>query len=207
ALVVDPGLAEGLVALGCTYGYRYQYDRAADTFRKALGLEPENAYAWDMLSWALAYQQPPDAPGAEKAARESIRLQPALIGAHYHLGRALLLQKRYAEAVAAFEQARELDPQFTTVDFGLAQVYLAQGNYDRAVQFLQKVLEKRRSSILVIYLGFAYAGRGDKQKALAAIQEALAGGFTHFAALDASPHLASLRADPRFQQLLRRYRK
>jgi non-specific serine/threonine protein kinase len=207
ALAIDPRLVDGMLALGCVHGYRYRYGQAAETFREALRLEPENAYGWDLLSWVLAYQQPPDAAGAEKAARESIRLQPALIGAHYHLGRALLLQKRYAEAVAAFEQARELDPQFTTVDFGLAQVYLAQGDYDRAVEFLQKVLEKRRSSVLVIYLGLAYAGKGDKEKALAAIQEALAGGFTDFAALDASPHLASLRADPRFQQLLRRYRK
>jgi hypothetical protein len=32
-------------------------------------------------------------------------------------------------------------------------------------------------------------------------------GFRDFAAIDASPHVARLRADPRFQQLIRSYRK
>jgi serine/threonine protein kinase len=32
-------------------------------------------------------------------------------------------------------------------------------------------------------------------------------GYRDFAAIDASPHLAALRSDPRFQQLLRRYQQ
>jgi hypothetical protein len=32
-------------------------------------------------------------------------------------------------------------------------------------------------------------------------------GFHDFAALDASPYFSSLRTDPRFQQLILRYRK
>lgn len=38
-------------------------------------------------------------------------------------------------------------------------------------------------------------------------QESLEKGYRDFAAIDASPHLAALRSDPRFQQLLRRYRQ
>ncbi len=34
--------------------------------REATALEPDNAHAWDQLSWALGYQQPPDSVGAEK---------------------------------------------------------------------------------------------------------------------------------------------
>jgi non-specific serine/threonine protein kinase len=206
ALTMDPQLSEAHVALGHVYGARYNYVQAAEEFREATRLEPDNAHAWDELSWALAYQTPSDAYEAEKAARESIRLQPPLLGAHYHLGRALLLQGRYQEAIAAFEHAKELNPAFSTADFGLAQVYLAQGDYDRALAPLLNHPEKFRGAVYLFVLGSIYAGRGDKEKAFAELQKALEAGYRDFAAIDASPHFASLRSDPRFQQLLRRYR-
>ncbi|HLB90512.1 MAG TPA: tetratricopeptide repeat protein, partial [Terriglobales bacterium] len=205
ALAIDPQLAEAHMALGAVYGDRFDYVRAAEKFREAIRLEAENAYAWDLLSWALAYEQPPDALAAEKAAREAIRLQASLFGAYYHLGRALVLQQRYPEAIAAFEHAKELSPTSTTADLGLAQVYLAQGNYDRAVTLLSK--EPRRTAINLFWLSAAHAGRGDKEKALATLQKAFTAGFRDFAALDASPYFASLRSDLRFQQLIRRYRQ
>jgi len=46
-----------------------------------------------------------------------------------------------------------------------------------------------------------------KEKALATLQKALNAGYRDFAAIDASPYFSSLRWDPRFQQLTRRYRK
>jgi hypothetical protein len=51
------------------------------------------------------------------------------------------------------------------------------------------------------------AARGDKDMALAELRAALEGGYRDFAAIDASPYFASLRPDPRFQQLVSRYRK
>jgi serine/threonine protein kinase/cytochrome c-type biogenesis protein CcmH/NrfG len=204
ALASDPQLSDAHLALGNVYGDRFEYARAAEECKEAIRLEPENAFAWDILSWALAYQQPPDAPGAEKAAREAIRLQPSLFFAHYHLGRALLLQRRYQEAIAALEHAKELSPTSTAADLGLGQVYMAQGDYDRAVTLLSK---QPVAAINVFWLSSAYAGRGDKEKALATLQKALAAGYRDFAAIDASPYFSSLRSDPRFQQLIRQYRK
>jgi cytochrome c-type biogenesis protein CcmH/NrfG len=130
ALGLDAGLAEGHVTIGAVYGYGYDYAHAAEEFREAVRLEPGDAYAWDMLAWALAYQQPPQGQAAEAAARESIRLQPSLAGAHYHLGRTLLVQGRYQEAVAAINHALELDPSLPSTYLG--EVYLAQGDYGRA---------------------------------------------------------------------------
>ena len=206
ALAIDPRLAEAHVSLGLVYGDRFDYVRAAEQAREATRSEPDNAQAWVALSWALGYEQPPDAIEAEKAAREAIRLQPSLLGAYYELGRALLIQGRYQEAMAAMEHAKELSPTSTTPDFGLAQVYVAQGDYDRALGHLLKSGEPK-AAVNLFMLGSAYAGRGDKDKALAALQKALAAGYRDYAAIDASPYFASLRSDPRFQELLRRYRK
>jgi len=205
ALAIDPRLSETHMALGTVSVAKYDYANAAREYRTAIDLNPDNAFAWDMLSWALGYEQPPDAAGAEKAAREAIRLRPSQYAAHYHLGRELLLQQRYVEAIAAFEQARELNPAASLPDLGLGQVYLAQGDYDKALVALSK--NAHRAGINYFWLAAAYAAHGDKGKALATLQQAFGAGFHDFAALDASPYFSSLRTDPRFQQLTGRYRK
>jgi len=76
AIAVDPNLPEAHVALGQTYGLKYDYSAAVAELREAIRLEPDNSLAWDLLSWALAYEQPPEALESEKAAREALRLEP-----------------------------------------------------------------------------------------------------------------------------------
>jgi TolB-like protein/Tfp pilus assembly protein PilF len=208
ALVIDPQLSDVHFTLGLIAGCRYEYRRAAEEFREARRLEPDSGPTWDDESWALAYQQPPDGPGAEKASRESLRLGFSTMGSYYHLGRALLVQGRYDEAIAAFEHARKLSPTSYTPDAGIVQVYLAKKEYDRALQLFLRVPEKVRNTSLQEFLASSiYAGKGDREKSLAELKKALDGGYRDFAAIDASPHLAALRSDPRFQQLLGRYRK
>jgi tetratricopeptide (TPR) repeat protein len=130
------------------------------------------------------------------------------MGTYYHLGRALLVQGRYDEAIAAFEQARALSPTSSTPDSGIVQVYLARKEYDRALQVFLRVPEKVRNTSLQAFLASSiYAGRGEREKSLAELQKALENGYRDFAAIDASPHLAALRSDPRLQQLLRRYQR
>jgi tetratricopeptide (TPR) repeat protein len=204
ALAIDPQLAEAHVAMGRVYGMKYDYARAVQEFRVAIRFEPQNILAWDLLSWALAYQQPPDPAEAEKAAREALRIEPSRFMADYHLGRALMLQGRYQEAEAAFQQARDISPSSTMSDLGLGQMYLLQGNSERALLLFEK--QNRKSGNDLFWLACAYSAHGDKDKALAAMQEALQLGFRDFAAIDASPALAPLRSDPRFQQFVRSYR-
>jgi tetratricopeptide (TPR) repeat protein len=208
ARAIDPRLPDVHMALGYLLAARYDYRHAAEEFQEATQLESDNALAWDFLSWALAYQQPPDALGAEKASRESIRLGFSTMSAYYHLGRPLLLQGRFEEAIAAFEYARTLSPDSSTPDFGLAQVSLAQKDYDRALSYLRKLPERQRHTPVILFvLSSVHAGRGDREKSLAELQNALNAGYRDFAAIDASPYFSSLRSDLRFQQLISRYRQ
>ena len=200
ALAIDPRLAETRLALGTVSADRYDYAGAAKEFRTATELDPENSYAWDLLSWALAYEQPPDAVGAEKAARESMRLEPALYPkTYYHLGSCPYLPAPLRGGNRRLRARAGTDPGDSFPDMGLGQVYLAQGDYDKALAALSKSV--RPAAINYFWLGAAYAARGDREKALATLQKAFDAGFHDFTALDASPYFSSLRTDPRFQQL------
>jgi eukaryotic-like serine/threonine-protein kinase len=205
ALAIDPNLSEAHVAMGTVYSDKYDYVSAAREYHTAADLDPNSGYASDQLSWALGYQQPPDAIGAEAAARKAIRLQTSLYAAYYHLGRALLLQKRYDEALAAFEQMRQINRGANTADLGVGQVYLAQGEYDKAVKAI--TTNFKPSGIAYYWLGAAYAAKGDRSKALDTMQKAFQTGFADFGAIDNSPHFALLKSDPRFHQLILEYKK
>ena len=206
AIAADPNLAEAHVALGQTYGLKYDYAASATELREAIRLEPDNYLAWDLLSWALGYEEPPDAGEAEKAAREAIRLQPSSAASQYHLGRAFIFQGRYPEAEAAFHVAGQVGDK-TYEDMGMTQLALAQGNWAQAISFGSKLGSEHKTALAYYWMTAAYAGKGDKEKALASLQESFKLGFGDFAALDASPYFASLRDDPRYKQLVLQYRK
>ena len=205
ALAIDPNLSEAHVAMGTVYADQYDYRNAAREYRTAADLDPDSGYASDQLSWALGYQQPPDAIGAEAAARKAIRLKTSLYPAYYHLGRALLLQKRYDEALAAFEQMRQINPKTSTAGMGFGQVYLAEGEYDKALKALAVGFQP--SGISYYWLGATYAAKGDRSQALEAMQKAFQSGFADFGAIDNSPYFDALRSDPQFQQMMKKYRQ
>jgi tetratricopeptide (TPR) repeat protein len=150
--------------------------------------------------------QPPDAIEAEKAARETIRLEPTSAAAQYHLGRALLFQGRYQEADAAFQHAEDVGSK-DYANLGRAQLALAQGNYDQALQYMARRSDTQKTTMDQYWLATIYSAKGDKDKSLAAIQRAFQTGFRDFSVLDASPYFANLRSDPRYQKLVQQYRK
>ena len=205
ALALDSQLSESHVAMGAVYSDKYDYDAAAREYTMAVNLDPDNGYASDQLSWALGYKQPPDATGAERAARRAIQLKSSLYPAYYHLGRALLLQQRYQEALDAFEQMRKINPKATSADLGAGQVYLAQGDYDKALAAITH--DMNPSGITYFWLAAAYAAKGDNAKGLTTLQLAFDTGFRDFRALDASPFFEKLRSDPKYQEMVAKYRK
>jgi serine/threonine protein kinase len=206
ALSIDPQLPEAHIALGRVSGLRYQYADAVRELRLAVQAEPDSALAWDILSWALAYQTPPDAVEAEKAAREAIKFNPFLGYAQYHLGRALYMQGRFPEAMAAFDRCDELTGKSDVANLGRAQALGAQKRYAEAVAIMLKGRTLYASNDHY-WLSSFYAGNGEKEKSLAALQKGFELGFRDFPAINADPAFASLRNDPRFQQLLSRYSK
>ena len=206
AITIDPQLPEAHIALGRILGENYKYADAAREARLAVQAQPDNALAWDLVAWSLAYLTPPQPVESEKAAREAIRLNPALAYAQYHLGRALFLEGRFPESMAAFDRCEDISGNASAANLGRSQALAAQGRYAEAIATMLK-RGATKSMIDNYWLSTYYAGAGDNEKALSSFQKSLELGFRDFAAIKAEPTFASLRSDSRFQQLLQRYSK
>ena len=206
ALAIDPQLPEAHIALGRVFGLLYQYAEASRELSLAVQSEPDNALAWDIYSWTLTYETPPKATEAEKAAREAIRLNPSMGYAFYHLGRALYMQNRIPEAMAAFDRCEELVGNSDVANLGRAQALAAQNRYPEALATMLKGRTPKTSSDFY-WLSACYAGNGDKEKAIASLQKSFGLGYADFPAINANPAFSSLRNDPRFQQLLGHHSK
>jgi len=206
ALELDPTLIRGHVALGELAACRYDYSGATDRFREAAKLEPDNALNWDFLSWSLSYQHPPDPQGAEEAARKALSLAPDFSNAYYHLGRALNLQGRFDEAISAFNRILEHRPDSSLAMMGITQSYLAMGNLQEARKYSDISLSTRGSPIDLSFRCFIEAADGNRETALACLQELLDLNYRDFETLDTTPYLEALRSDPQYQTLVDRYR-
>lgn len=207
AIALDPQLSEAHVALGQVQAVTFNYQAAAEEFRKAVKEDPNNASAWDLLSWALAYKQPPEPVEAERAAREAYRLEPTRFMAQYHLGRALMIQKRFDEAESAYQKSLEISPGGVSPYLGLGQLALLRGEPQRALAYFDKYSPGKNISNMMFWRACAQAAMHDDGAALESLERSFRLGYRDFDSIENSPYLANLRAEPRFQKLLAEYQK
>jgi hypothetical protein len=104
-------------------------------------------------------------------------------------GLALFEQKRYADALTLFEQAPNLPG--TGVKRFRDRPPLASDGERQAASF---------------NAACAHAALGNADQGLAALAACLGAGYEDFAQVERDPDLAPLRADPRFAQLMARYK-
>lgn len=137
ALVLEAQLPEAHAALAEAQVVAGDFVAAIDSFRESLSLDSENAISWCHLASVCLATDPPDAVAAEIAAGEAIRRHPTYFWAYFQLARALDLQDRYADAVAAIEQAVALNPEFFGNYYFLGELYLKQGDAAAALEVIE----------------------------------------------------------------------
>ncbi|PWT85229.1 MAG: hypothetical protein C5B58_03390 [Acidobacteria bacterium] len=141
------------------------YYRAARSRSRQLGLA---------LSQALVSAG--KAGEAEEVLRD-LALQPALLHNYavpFFLGDALMAQRRYAEAEAAYREALRLRPGSTAAQINLGAALIEQRNYGPAEAALRKALEREPVSVSALAnLGLALNGQGKYGEAETACRKAL----------------------------------
>jgi tetratricopeptide (TPR) repeat protein len=139
-------------------------------FRKAVSIWPKYAEAHAMMG--LAYLQINSTPEAEIALRRALEIDAKLLMAYYPLAVLLQSQKKLDEAEELLRKGMEMDPQGWKWPFELARCSVARNDWPKALTFAQTARERPNpSSKVYLLLADLYSGLGQKEKAIAALEE------------------------------------
>ena len=143
---------------------------------------------------------------AIKAFHKVIEMEPNFMSARSMLGHAYEQKGMYEQALAEYQKVLEMFGENAQVKGSInalrARAYAAWGKSDEATDLMQ-VLEQDESPTSYL-MAHVYAALGEKDKAFAALDKALAERHIQMVCLKADPALDSLREDQRFQTLIRR---
>jgi len=161
------------VALGLAYSQAGQPGKATETLQQLVAAHPDSAEAHLGLGVLEAGAQPPNLDAAIAEFHEVLRLDPKKDEARLALGRALISQQKFSEAVAPlreYVEHRPLDYQgYLTA--GLAYKGLQQ--WDPTIELLQRAARLNPSNYEIHYeLGLALSETSQTERAIRELRAA-----------------------------------
>jgi len=214
------------------FQYDWDFPRAEHEYARARELQPTLVHAW-YAAYLMTLNRVPEAEVEYRKFEEflpfladigmaqyfyltrqydravdvlngKLKANPAFPAAHEALGRVYEQQGRSQQAIEEFQKAINLSVGNYGVG-ALGHIYAALGRKDEARNAIKKLDQRSRLSYVSPYeKAVIYAGLGEKDETLKYLQKAfdersLAGPMLRF-----DPRLNDLRADPRFQEFMRR---
>jgi TolB-like protein/DNA-binding winged helix-turn-helix (wHTH) protein/Tfp pilus assembly protein PilF len=172
--------------------------------RRALELDPLSLLANTEVGYALYWAREYDQAIAEF--RKTLDLDPGYTRAYFGLGRAQLAKGMHEEAIQALRKGVGLYSGSQTPDGLLGYAYAMAGERDEALRMADglKRLWKQRDPDAAYELARAYAGLGDRNRALEWLDRTYQERYPSVRTVRIDPQFDGLRPDPRFQDLLRR---
>jgi tetratricopeptide (TPR) repeat protein len=148
---------------------QYKYKEGAESFTRALQLDPKLVIARINLSIALF--NVPDAAGAQREAEKAVALNPNAPQPHYILGLIAKSQNRTDDAIAAFQRVLKIDPRDVGANVNIGQLYASARNYTEAVNAFRIALEVDPYNMTALYnLGLALTRSNQRAEGQQAIQ-------------------------------------
>lgn len=187
---------------GYFLGLMGRYEEGYTEIKRAIRLDPLSAvHHWRL---GVMYWSSRRYDHAIESFNKVIEMDPSFLGAYAFLGWTYLCTSQYEQAIAAGKKPTELSeaPMFLV---GLAHVYAGAGRRDEALKLLQEIQNRSKTQYVTPYgLARVYTALEEKEVAIGWLQTAYEENATWMIFLKTDPHLDPLRADPRFQDLLRR---
>jgi len=203
ALELDPQAATPHLWTAILLEATGRSDEAIKEARRAVELQPKDAQVRAGLGYRLYWARRYDEAVAELTAAAD--LDPALETAHYFIGRARAQQSRFDDARAAFAKARKLapkDPNLTSAEAYLEALAGDKKKAELSVADLERLALRDlpfNSQVAAIH-----AALGDKTAALGWLELAQSEHESAMVWIKIDPRFDSLRAEPRFVEILRK---
>ena len=139
----DPKYTKAINSLALLLGMNGRSKEAADLYRKLIALEPENVVAINNLAWILCENQG-QAQQALELAQKGLKLAPDYIDLLDTRGVAYFRLGQFQKAVQDFNKCIDLypasTPQAAMSRFHLAKAYAGLKETNKAIQYLEEVL-------------------------------------------------------------------
>jgi len=178
-------------------------EEARQEARRAQQLDPLSPVFNAFVGATLLFSRRPDE--AIEECRKTIDLFPEFGVGHWYLGRAYLQKGRRAEAVAELSEAVRLSGGSPLMLGTLASAQAAAGDPRQARHVVDELLRLRRDHYAsAVSLAVAHAALGEREEALRWLEEAASERAFHLVYLTVWPELDALRAEPRFEAMVRR---
>jgi TolB-like protein/Tfp pilus assembly protein PilF len=171
ATQLDPKFVDAYVWLAQAYtNLGGNTDQVEAASRRALALDPGNAFAHSALGFALTDRG--DLAAAIAQEQEAVRLQPTHAGGYNALGYTYWMAGRLDEATAALQRSIELDSKFELPRENLANTRMAQRRYGEARDALRVPVARDPANLqAATYLAQTYwLGGGDLDAARKVLQ-------------------------------------
>ncbi len=159
------------------------------------------------MTEAGVYYQLRDYPNLVEAAQRGIASNPNEWVEHFNLGIGYEGTGRLPEAVTEYQKSVQLSNGNTDAEASLAHAYAAMGKRAEAEKIRRDLESESRNTYVPPYtLATVYAGLGEKDKAIQFLKKAYDERSPEISwHLKADVRIDSLRSDPRFQDLARRF--
>jgi TolB-like protein/Tfp pilus assembly protein PilF len=175
----------------------------AAQMRRALELDPLSVACNMGVAWSAHYARRfDDAIAQHLRTLEIVSELPMVL---YELGLAYQNRGRHADALAVFERAHRLSGGEAASVMLLAQHYAFTGRQAEAQEYLAALEAMARERYVPpLYMAFVHAAGRNASEAFAWFERAFEERSNYMIYLAVEPTLDPIRADPRYQALLRR---
>ena len=178
---------------------RGRLDEAYSQCKRAAELDPVTQVVNMGPPLVLVLQRQHDQ--AIEELQKMLELEPNYFWIHYLLGESYLHKGDFGKAIAALDRGNV--PQYQQGHLGYA--YVVSGQPEKARKLIEELQTGSQPEHLVPYhLAMIYFGLGEKDKAFEWLDQACEQRSPQLVWINVLPELDSVRADPRFQDILRR---
>ncbi len=202
---------DSLAARGNLKGAIAEYERAAAN-------NPNDAVVRNRLG--IIYQRNGDIDKAQKQFELAVNLNPRFAEAWNNIGSCYHAHGKFKQAIRYYRKAIESKPGLATTHRNIASAYFAQRRFEDGYEALQaafrldpSILESpdpfgikafdANAAAQYFFFAKVTAANGQLDTALDFLRKAAASGFKEWDSIARDPDFGKLKADPRYQELLR----